>query len=63
MAFASKSLAAVEDFLSRPQGEDAQRRLGLAERRDTLVKELEQLRTSRPSELSGTLGRQIRWRR
>ncbi|SNU01464.1 hypothetical protein SAMN06298212_11149 [Ruaniaceae bacterium KH17] len=63
VAFASKSLAAVEDFLSRPQGEDAQRRLGLAERRDTLVKELEQLRTSRPSELSGTLGRQIRWRR
>ncbi len=63
VAFVERSLAAVEDFLSRPQGDVAQRRLGLAEKRDHLVAELEELRNMPVSELSGTLGRQVRWRR
>lgn len=62
ISFVERSLAAVDDFLSRPQGEAAQRRLGLADRRGRLENELAALRDDSRTDLVGTLGRQIVWR-
>lgn len=61
IAFAERSLAAIEDFVGLPQGEATERRLGLAERRARLEAELDHLRTAPLAELSGTLGRQVMW--
>ncbi|MGO1316679.1 MAG: hypothetical protein ACTMIR_06560, partial [Cellulomonadaceae bacterium] len=62
IAFVERSLAALDDFLSRPQGDSAQRRLGLADRRGRLENELSALRDGNPDALKGTLGRQVTWR-
>lgn len=61
IAFAERSLASIEDFMSRPNGEVAQARLGLVERKAHVEAELARLREAPVTELTGTLGRQVVW--
>lgn len=61
IAFAEKELAAIDDFMSRPQGEAAQRRLDMAGRRTRLLAEIDRLRNEPLDSLRGTLGRQVQW--
>ncbi len=62
IAFLTKSIAAVEDFLSRPQGATEDRREVFEERRDTLTAELAELQAAPLADYAGTLGRQTNWR-
>ena len=61
ISFAEREVAALEDFLNRPQGDAAKRRLNLADRKARLVAERDRLREAPLEELSGTLGRQVTW--
>lgn len=61
IAFVERSIAAVDDFISRPQASTAER-LGLPDRRECLQGRLAELREAPLDTLNGTLGRQVNWR-